>query len=148
MSATHDQLNDMDAHQVARNLRHMDDASVAEMVGGAMRGPVLDEVFRRMAEHVDAQQAVGIDTLVRWEIEGAPDGGVDRYDLHVRDGSCVTSREPLGEPVATLRLGPVPFMRMVLGGVSGLRLYEQGLLKVVGDVEVAGHLRTLFAIPG
>jgi hypothetical protein len=39
-------------------------------------------------------------------------------------------------------------MRMVLGGVSGLRLYEQGLLTVEGDVEVAGSLRSLFAIPG
>lgn len=148
MSASNQQFSGIDVNQVARNVRHMDDASVAEMVGGAMRAPVLDEVFRRMGEHVDPQKAAGVDTLVRFEIDGAENGGVDRFDVHFRDGGLTTSREPLGEPVAILRCGPVPFMRMVLGGVSGLRLYEQGVLTVDGDVEVAGSLRSLFAIPG
>ncbi|MGK2938713.1 MAG: SCP2 sterol-binding domain-containing protein [Solirubrobacteraceae bacterium] len=148
MSASHQQFSGLDVNQVARNLRHMDDASVAEMVGGSMRGPVLEEVFRRMAEHVDRQNATGIDTLVRFEIDGAPDGGVDRFDVHFVNGGCVTSREPIGDPVSTLRCGPVAFMRMVLGGVSGLTLYEQGILTVDGDLEAAGSLRSLFAIPG
>ncbi len=148
MSASDQQFSGLDVNQVARNMRHMDDASVAEMVGGAYREPVLDEVFRRMAEHVDPQKAAGVDTLVRFEIEGAPDGGVDQYDVHFHAGSCRTSREPLGDPVAILRLGPVEFMRMVLGGVSGLTLFERGQLTVDGDLEVAGSLRSLFAIPG
>lgn len=148
MSASHQQFSDLDVNQVARNLRHMDDASVAEMVSGSLRGPVLEEVFRRMAEHVDPQKAAGVDVLVRFEIEGAADGGVDRFDVHFHDGGCVTSREPRGDPVAVLRCGPVEFMRMVLGGVSGLTLYEQGTLKVDGDLEAAGSLRSLFAIPG
>ena len=57
MSASDQQFSGLDVNQVARNMRHMDDASVAEMVGGAYREPVLDEVFRRMAEHVDPQKA-------------------------------------------------------------------------------------------
>ena len=101
-----------------------------------------------MAEHVDAQKAAGVDTLVRFEIDGAEDGGVDRWDVHFHDAACRTSREPLGEPAAILRCGPVEFMRMVLGGVSGLTLFEQGQLTVEGDLEAAGRLRSLFAIPG
>lgn len=148
MSAPQQPFTGLDVNQVARNLRHMDDASVAEMVGGSLRGPVLEEVFRRMAEHVDPAKAKGVDTLVRFEIEGAEDGGVDRWDVRFHDAACTTSREPLGEPVAILRCGPVEFMRMVLGGVSGLTLFEQGSLKVDGDLEAAGSLRSLFAIPG
>ncbi|MBJ7332964.1 MAG: SCP2 sterol-binding domain-containing protein [Solirubrobacteraceae bacterium] len=138
----------IDADHVARNLRHMDDASVAEMVGGSMRQPVLDEVFRRMAEHVDPEKAAGVDVLVRFEIEGENGGAPDRYDVHFHDGEVKTSREQLGEPVAILRCGPVEFMRMVLGGVSGLVLFEAGKLTVEGDLETAGRLRSLFAIPG
>jgi hypothetical protein len=148
MSGSYSHLSEIDAHQVARNLRHMDDASVAEMVAGAMRAPMLEEVFRRMGEHVDPVTAAGVNTLVRFEIDGAHGGGVDCFDVRFRDGELATSRQPLGDPVAVLRCGIVPFMRMVLGGVSGLRLYEQGLLTVEGDVAAAGNLRSFFAIPG
>lgn len=148
MSVPEQPFAEIDVYQVARNLRHLDDASVAEMMSGDMRQQVLDEVFRRMGEHVDATQAAGVDTLVRFEIDGREDGGIDRFDVHFRDGGLDTSRDPLGDPVATLRCGPVEFMRMVLGGVSGLTLYEQGRLTVDGDLETAGSLRSLFAIPG
>lgn len=148
MSAPDQPFTGLDVNQVARNLRHMDDAAVAEMVGGTMRTPVLEEVFRRMDEHVDPRKAAGVDTLVRFEIEGGPDGAVDRFDVHFHDGAVRTSREPLGEPVATLRCEPVAFMRLVLGGVSGITLFEEGRLTVEGDLETAARLRSLFAIPG
>ncbi|MBJ7330921.1 MAG: SCP2 sterol-binding domain-containing protein [Solirubrobacteraceae bacterium] len=126
----------------------MDDASVAEMVGGSMRQPVLDEVFSRMAQHVDPEKAAGVDALVRFEIDGEDGGQPDRFDVHFHDAKVTTSREPIGEPAAVLQCDAVTFMRLVLGGVNGIKLWQDGRLKVDGDIELAGSLRSLFAIPG
>lgn len=145
----HQKFTELDTSQVARNLRHMDDASVAELVSGELRAQVFEEILRRVPGHVDPQRAAGVDTLVRFEVTGAGTAQeADSFDARFHDGRCEVSREPLGTPEVTLTLNAVDFLRMVTGGVSGTQLYSDGRLHIRGDLALAGSLPSLFTIPG
>ena len=53
-----------------------------------MRGQILSEIFRRMAEHFRADAARDTDAVIHWRIGGRPDGGADEYETVIRDGAC------------------------------------------------------------
>ena len=48
------------------------------------RKKVLDEIFRRMSEHVDPEKASNADAVLHWKILDRPDGGYDHYEVVAR----------------------------------------------------------------
>jgi hypothetical protein len=105
------------------------------------------QVFRTMRQRVDRQRAKGIDAVVEFRVAGRRDGGIDRYQVAIADGRCMTSRRGTGEPAVTLGLGPVAFLRMVGGDVSGPRLLIAGRLKLRGDLLLAARLPRVLNVP-
>jgi hypothetical protein len=132
----------------ARSVADHGDSELREFMSGGMRGFVLDEVFRRMEEHFDGERADGTEAVIRWKITGLPKGGADRYEVRIRDGSCVVSKEITEKPRVTFSVGAVDFLKLVTGNASGPSLFLRRKLRVRGDLAFAAKVPSLFRIPG
>lgn len=143
-----DDLANLDAGQLAALAAGATDEQLTEgMSDPAARQAVLDEIFRRMAEHVDADKAKGINAVLHWRITDRPDGGVDHYEVVLNDGTCIVSEQTDGEPRVTFTVGPAAFLRLVSGAQPGPVLFMAGKLKIEGDLMFASQVATMFRIP-
>jgi putative sterol carrier protein len=145
---TPQQLADFDATQLAALVAGASDEDLAKgMANEANRGAVLDEIFRRMAEHVDPEKASGVAAVVHWKILDRPGGGEDLYEIVLKDGACEVSDSPGSEPRVTFIVKPVEFLKLVSGAVAGPQLFMSGGLKIEGDLMFAAQMASLFRIP-
>lgn len=137
----------LDAAGVAAAVAKASREALAEGLRGDHREAVLDEVFRRMEEHFDADKAGDLKAIVEWRIGGRADGGDDRYQVRVDGGRCRV-RKGGGEPAnVTLELAAADFMKLVTGKVGGPQLFMTGRLRIYGDLVFAVRLTSLFRIP-
>lgn len=141
-------LKDFDAASLAKLVRGATDEQLAEgMADRGSRKATLDEIFRRMAEHVEPEKAQGNDAVVHWKILDRPGGGYDHFEVVLEDGSCTVSEEPARGPSVILKIGPVDFLKLVSGKTTGPTLFMTGRLKIEGDLLFAARLAALFRIP-
>ena len=108
---------------------------------------MLDEIFRRFPEYLDADRTRGLRAAVKWKITGRADGEADRYLLLVDDGSCRVEKDAVAEPRATITLDGADFLRLVTGNASPPMMFMRGRLRVAGDLAFAARLTSLFRIP-
>ena len=123
------------------------DAELEAGMRSEARPLVLNEIFRRMQDHVRPGAAAGVNSVIHWKIGGRPDGGSDDYELVVRDGACRLSETPGQRPDVTLKLSAVDFLKLVTGKVDGPSLFMQGKLAVDGDLTLAARLPVMFELP-
>jgi putative sterol carrier protein len=141
-------LSNIDAAQLAALAAGATDEQLAEgMSDPAARQSILDEIFRRMSEHIDADKAKGISAVLHWEITDGPDGSVDHYEVVLNDGTCIVNEEVTAEPRVTFVVGPAAFLRLVSGAQPGPVLFMAGKLKIEGDLMFASQVATMFRIP-
>ena len=141
-------LTNIDAGQLAALAAGATDEQLAKgMSDPAARQSVLDEVFRRMAEHLDADKAKGTDAVLLWKITDKPGGGEDTYEVTLKDGEVTYTTEPTAEPRVTFIVGPAAFLRLVSGAQPGPVLFMAGKLKIEGDLMFASQVATLFRVP-
>ena len=138
----------VDAAQFARSVATTPDEQLAQGMASELRGQILDEIFRRMAEHFDPSNAAGTDAVIHWKITGRPDGGADHYEVVIRDGACTVSETPDQHPRVTFTIGGVDFLKLVTGNVGGPALFMQGRIKIDGDLMFAAGAAGLFRMPG
>ncbi len=102
---------------------------------GGFRPILLEEVFRRFPDFIDAGKASGLCLSVGFRIGGRKDGEVDRYVVRIDDGVCtVETSPPEGQPRdATITLEGADFLRLVTGQLHPVRGVLTGALKVKGD---------------
>ena len=138
----------VDAEELARNMSSATDEQLAELMSGPMRGQILSEIFRRMAEHFRPESARDLDAVIHWRIGGRPDGGADEYETVIRDGACeVHEGLESGSPRVAFTIDGVDFLRLVTGNAAGPMLFMGGKLKIEGDMIFAASAASLFAIP-
>jgi putative sterol carrier protein len=143
-------LQQLDPGDFAKLMAEASDEQIAEIVNGPARKQVLDEIFDRMAEHVDPASARGTDAVVHFKILDRPEslgGGYDHYEVVFEDGSCVASDRVEREPDVTIRVGPVHFLKLASNQASGPTLFLTGKLRLEGDVMLASRLTGFFRIP-
>jgi putative sterol carrier protein len=141
-------LSDFDAGALAQMVATASDEQLAEgMSDPEGRKATLDEIFRRMAAHVEPSKARGNDAVIHFKILDAPDGGYDHYEVVLADGACTVTDEPSGDPRVTFKIGPVDFLRLVSGNAAGPMLFMTGKLKIEGDLMYASTMTSLFRIP-
>ena len=141
-------LTNIDADQLAALAAGATDEQLAEgMSDPAARESILDEVFRRMGEHLDAEKAKGIDAVLHFVITDKPGGGEDVYEVTLKDGTGTVTNEPVAEPRVKFIVGPAAFLRLVSGAQPGPVLFMAGKLKIEGDLMFASQVATMFKIP-
>jgi putative sterol carrier protein len=140
-------FGDVSAEDLAAMAASVSDEQIAEGMNGPGREIALNEIFRRMAEHVNEDRAKSTDAVIHFKILDRPDGGYDHYEVVLAGGECTVSNEPAHEPRVTLKIAPVPFIKLVTGRESGPTLFMTGKLKIEGDLMFASQMTSLFRIP-
>ena len=138
----------IDANELAQNMAKATDEQLAELMAGPMRGQILSEIFRRMAEHFRADAARETDAVIHWAIGGREDGGADQYETVIANGAC-DAHEGFQHDDArvTFKIGGADFLRLVTGNAAGPMLFMSGKLKIEGDMMFAASAASLFTIP-
>ena len=138
----------IDANELAKNMAEATDEQLTELMSGPMRDQILDEIFRRMAEHFRADAAGDTEAVIHWRIGGAPDGGTTDYETVIRGGTCDVHRGFEAEDArVTFKIGGADFLRLVTGNAAGPMLFMSGKLKIEGDMMFAANAASLFVIP-
>ena len=136
----------VDPQEFARRIGQTPDDQLRAAIQGPLREQILTEIFRRMEEHF--KPGSGQDAVGHWTITGRADGGEDRWEVAISDGSCTSSSEPKGDPRVTLTLDGVDFLKLVTGNAAGPMLFMSGKLKIEGDLMFSAQIQSMFTIPG
>jgi putative sterol carrier protein len=125
----------LDPVDVATAIKGVSREHLAEVMGGDFRDIVIGEVFRRFPEFLDRGKAARQRLHVGFRISGRPDGGADRYLVHVVDGGCTVQADPPEDAPrdATLMLDGPDFLRLVTGHFNPVRALVSGRLRLRGD---------------
>ena len=143
-------LADFGPEQFAELIASASDDQLTEIMDGPLRRQVLDEIFSRMAEHVEPARIAGLDAVVHFKILDRPEdqgGGYDHYEVVFADGACRATDSPEREPKVTIKVGGVNFLKLAAGKASGPVLFMTGKLRLQGDVMLASRLTSFFRIP-
>lgn len=139
---------EVDPEQVARVLKHARDGHLKEVMAGGFREVVLEQVFARFPDFLDARKAARHSLHVGFTITGRPDGEVDRYVVHVVDGACRVDPGSTEGRDATITVSGADFLKLVTGHLNPVMGVMRGSLKVRGDVSRALLLHKIMRIPG
>ena len=143
-------LAQFEPEQFAELIAAASDEQIAEVIHGPLRPQVLDQIFTRMADHVEPSQVQGLNTVVHFHILGRPEehgGGYDHYEVVFDDGSVRANDNPQLDPKVTIKTDGVHFLQLAGGKASGPVLFMTGKLKLEGDVMLASRLTSFFRIP-
>ena len=112
------------------------------------RDQILDEIFNRWPDQFRPEKAGDLDAVVEWQIP-RDEGGEDRWQLTIRNGTCSVARdEGLDpDPDVTYRVRPVEFVKLVAGVEAGPKLFILGRLKIRGNLMLAARFQSLFNAP-
>lgn len=150
---TADSLDGADAAELAALAGQATDEQLGEAMAHAeTRKKVLDEIFDRMAHHVEPSAIADLDAVIHFVITDAPgggdDGGADVYEAVFKDGEVKVNNPATSEsPKVTITAEPVPFLKLVTGQESGPAMFLSGKLKVSGDLLFASRMTSFFSIP-
>jgi putative sterol carrier protein len=116
---------------------------------GGFRPIVLEEVFRRFPDFIDAEKAGDLKLCVGFRIGGRKDGEVDRYTVHIADGACTIETDPPEgqRRDATITVEGADFLRLATGQLHPVRGVLTGALKVKGDRSKALALNAVMVPP-
>jgi putative sterol carrier protein len=140
-------MQGVDEAQLVQIVAGATDQQLEELMASEARKDILDDIFRRMADHVDGDRARDVNAVLHWKIYDSPEGGYDHYEVVLEGGTCVVSETPSREPSITLKLKPADFLKLVSGSASGPTMFMTGKLKLEGDVMLASRLTSMFKIP-
>jgi putative sterol carrier protein len=120
----------------------------AMMAQPRLRQIVFEEVFSRMAAHLDRERSAGLHAVVHWRFTGGSgEGGYDRFETVIDNGRCESAPHPTDDARVTITIDPADFLRAVTGVVSLPMLFISAKVKVKGDIAFAATLISYFDIP-
>jgi putative sterol carrier protein len=137
----------LDPATFGKLVKSASDAQLTELMSGASRKKVLDEIFHRMPQGFRPDRAGSTNAVIHWNITGAPDGGADSYELVIADGACTLSETPSHDPKLAITMGGVDFLKLVSGNANPVMMFMTGKLKAKGDLTLASSIANLFDMP-
>ena len=139
----------LDPVDVATAVATTSSKHMRSVMEGGFRPIVLEEVFRRFPDFIDAEKARELQLSVGFRIGGRADGDVDRYCVHVADGVCtIETSPPEGQRRdATITVEGHDFLRLATGQLHPVRGVLTGALKVKGDRAKALALNAVMVPP-
>ncbi|MCP2183156.1 SCP2 sterol-binding domain-containing protein [Prauserella alba] len=152
-------LHMLDATGSGIELSSLSTEVLAEVVGAAskeqlralarhpqLRALFLEEVFRRMADHFNAERAGDADIVVTWRFPNGDDH--DRYQTVIEDGRCVSTADCVLTPDTTITAPFEDFLRVATGNARPASQFVRGKLRVKGDYTPAVRMLSFFDLPG
>jgi putative sterol carrier protein len=137
------------AEGFGRVVRDASPERLEQLMRSPARKPLLDGIFWQMPKQMDAEQAEGLTTSIRWILTGRADSGVDTYQLEIANGRARTIRGAPGPDARlTITIDAVEFLRLISGNSDPMQAYFQGRIQLAGDIMVAAKLAALFRTPG
>jgi alkyl sulfatase BDS1-like metallo-beta-lactamase superfamily hydrolase len=137
------------ADGVGRLVRDTPPDRLEQLMRSPARKPLLDGIFWSVPRQMDARQAAGVETTIRWCITGRPDEETDVYHLVIEGGKAnVVKGLPGPDPRLTITMDGVEFLRLVSGNSDAMQAYFTGRVQLAGDIMVAAKLAQLFKLPG
>jgi putative sterol carrier protein len=136
----------IDPTEYAALVRDTSDEQLADGMR-ANRDLILPQIFAQMADHLDPDTAREADAVVEWRITGREDGDHDRYQLVIREATCEIAPDGDHEPAVIYTIGPVEFIRLVTGSVTGPELFMTGRITIDGDLMLAAMVQSWFRTP-
>ncbi|MDQ3155200.1 MAG: SCP2 sterol-binding domain-containing protein [Actinomycetota bacterium] len=136
----------LDAVEVAAVVSESKDSYLRDVMKGGFRGVILEEIFRRFPEYIDANRAKNMTLGVGFKIGGGPDDA-DRYLVSIDKGNCTVTKDGEGERKATIALGGAEFLKLATGNLNPTMAFIRGALKVRGDISSALSLSAVMQIP-
>jgi putative sterol carrier protein len=133
--------------QFAQIVKSTPDSQISELLQGEQRKQILDSIFTKFPSLFRPDRAGSTNAVIQWNVGGAPDGGVDTYELVIADGACTLSPTPSGDPKLAITVGPVEFIKVVSGNGNPMMMFMTGKLKAKGDLGLAANIANLFDIP-
>ena len=101
-----------------------------------------------MSSHIRPARAKNLHAVVHWQLSGGiGDGGYDRYETVISNGSCTVSRELREKAKVTITVGPTDFIKLITHQATPAVLFVTGKIKVKGDLAFAAGLIGLFDLP-
>jgi putative sterol carrier protein len=143
-------LKDVGPEDFAALMASVSDEDLKAMMEGPMRKTVLDEIFNRMADHIEEGKIGSTEAVVHFKILDRPEdqgGGYDQYEVVFENGTAKLSPEPNRDATVTIKVKPVDFLKLASNQASGPTLFMTGKLKLEGDLMLASRLTSFFRIP-
>lgn len=136
----------LDAVEVAEVISKSKDAYLRDVMKGGFRGVILEEIFRRFPEYIDANRAKNLEMNIGFKIAGGP-GDPDRFLVNIDKGTVTVTRDGEGDRKATIALGGAEFLKLATGNLNPTMAFVRGSLKVRGDISAALSLSSVMRIP-
>ena len=143
---TDDQRPLMDPAEYAALVRDATDEQLAAGMA-ANRDLILEQIFAAMPSQLNTEAAAGVTLVADWKILDRPDGGFDRWQITIADGTCTVVRDGNRDPEVTFAVNAVDFVKLVTGNANGPKLFVFGSLAIKGDLLKAARYQRYFRQP-
>ncbi|MQA27064.1 MAG: hypothetical protein GEU94_16735 [Micromonosporaceae bacterium] len=142
-------LSRMDARTFARVISRASGDQIEDAARDpALRGRVLDELFRRMTEHFIPERARAGRHVMEFRVTGAERAdGHDHYVAVIEDRRCAITRDVPDDVKTQITVGPADLLRLATGNASPTFLFLRGKIKVKGSIGFATAFMNLFELP-
>ncbi|MBJ7529288.1 MAG: SCP2 sterol-binding domain-containing protein [Nocardioides sp.] len=131
-------LTALDPVEVATAVAEASTDHLRSVMAGGFRPVVLDEVFRRLPDFVDARRSSRLRVAVGFRLAASGDLPADRYLVRIDRGHTTVERTETGDDGrdgrdATIVCEAHDFLRLATGQLSVMTGLLRGQLKVRGD---------------
>jgi len=142
-------LSAMDPQNFARIIaKASGDQIDAAMADPALRGLVLDELFRRMTDHFIPERARDGRHVMHFRVkDGRGEGGYDHYVAVIEDRQVSVSHDVPEDAKTEITVGPTDMLRLATNNASPTFLYLRGKVRVKGSLGFATAFMSMFDTP-
>lgn len=144
MSIDIERVEEMDGQEFAAWAGALSDAEIRAFTPQE-RDRLLGFIFGSIPGVFQAERAGGGSARLDFVVTGDQDP--DRYAVVVEDGECHIEKDPQQPASATITLGLVDFLRLIVGRSNPVTMVMFGRMKVAGEVSQVLAFHRWFDLP-
>lgn len=144
MSIDIERVEQMDSLEFAAWAGALSDSEIRALTPQE-RERLLAFIFGAIPDSFQPDRAAGGSARLDFIITGAEDP--DRYAVVVADGTCRTEKDPDESASASLTLGLVEFLRLIVGRSNPVTMVMFGKIKVAGELSHVLAFQRWFDLP-
>jgi len=106
-----------------------------------MADPTVNELVHGHEKAFLPEKAAGMDAVIQYRLSGAEAGN---YIITIKDAKCTVTEGIAPAAKMTLSADANDFRNVLLGRMDPMMAFMQGKIKMVGDINLAMKLTSLF----